>query len=168
MKIGLDKIAKKEDDMKRSLSFILAGLLVIAIALTSCGQKTTVKQVINTDKAPAAIGPYSQGVRAGNYIFVAGEGPLDPQTGEILGETIQEQTKQTLENIKAILEANGATLRDVVKVTVVLTDLTNFTGMNEVYSTYFTDFFPARTTFGAELVLPDMLVEIDAIAYVGE
>lgn len=124
------------------------------------------KEVIKSDKAPAAIGPYSQGCKAGDYIFVSGQGPLDPQTGNIKGDNIQEQTRQTLENIKAILEANSATMSDVVKVTVVLTDLSNFKLMNEVYKTFFPEPFPARICYGAALVLPEMLVEIDAIAYV--
>lgn len=126
------------------------------------------KKVIRTDKAPAAIGPYSQGYRAGDFIFVAGQGPLDPQTGKIKGDTIEEQTSQTLENIKAILQANGASMADVVKVTAVLTDLSNFKPMNEVYKTFFTEPFPARICYGAALLLPTMLVEIDAIAYVGK
>ena len=124
------------------------------------------KEVIKTDKAPAAVGPYSQGCKAGDYIFVSGQGPLDPQTGNIKGNTIQEQTRQTLENIKAILEANGVSMKDVVKVTVVLTDLSNFKPMNEVYKAFFPEPFPARICYGTALVLPEMLVEIDAIAYV--
>jgi len=126
------------------------------------------KKVIKTDKAPAAIGPYSQGYRAADFIFVSGQGPLNPQTGKIQGHTIEEQTRQTLGNIKAILEANGASLTDVVKGTVVLTDLANFKPMNEVYKTFFTEPFPARICYGAQLALPGMLVEIDAIAYIGE
>ena len=126
------------------------------------------KKVIKTDKAPAAIGPYSQGYRAGDFIFVSGQGPLNPQTGKIEGNTIQEQTRQTLENIKAILKADGASMGDVVKVSVLLTDLGNFKPMNEVYKTFFSEPFPARMTCGAGLALPNMLVEIDAIAYVGE
>lgn len=126
------------------------------------------KEIIKTDKAPAAIGPYSQGYRAGDFIFVSGQGPLDPQTGKVQGDTIGEQTRQTLENIKAILQGSGASMRDVVKVTVILTDLANFKRMNDVYRTFFTEPFPARITCGGGLALPGMLVEIDAVAYVGE
>lgn len=126
------------------------------------------KRIINTDKAPAAIGPYSQGYRAGDFIFVSGQGPLNPQTGKIEGNTIEQQTRQTLENIKAILKADGASMGDVVKVSVLLTDLGNFKPMNEVYKTFFSEPFPARMTYGAGLALPNMLVEIDAIAYIGE
>lgn len=126
------------------------------------------KKVIKTDKAPAAIGPYSQGYRAEDFIFVSGQGPRDPQTGKVQGHTIEEQTRQTLENIKVILQANGASMGDVVKVTVLLTDLANFRPMNKVYQTFFSEPFPARICYGAQLALPRMLVEIDAIAYVGE
>jgi 2-iminobutanoate/2-iminopropanoate deaminase len=126
------------------------------------------REIIKTDRAPAAVGPYSQGYRAGDFIFVAGQGPLDPRTGKIKGNTIEEQTRQTLQNIKAILEAGGASMGDVVKVTVILTDLANFRPMNEVYKTFFSEPFPARVTYGAALALPNMLVEIDAVAYVGE
>lgn len=126
------------------------------------------KEIIKTDKAPAAVGPYSQGYRAGDFVFVAGQGPLDPQTGKVQGDTIEEQTSNTLENIKAILEASGAGMRDVVKVTVILTDLAYFKRMNEVYKTFFAEPFPARVTYGAGLALPKMMVEIDAVAYVGE
>jgi len=126
------------------------------------------KRIIKTDKAPTAIGPYSQGYRAGDFIFVSGQGPLNPQTGKIQGDTIEEQTRQTLENIKAILKSDGASLTDVVKVSVLLTDLANFKPMNEVYKTFFIEPFPARICYGAQLALPGMLVEIDAIAYVGK
>lgn len=126
------------------------------------------KRIISTGKAPAAIGPYSQGYRAGNFIFVSGQGPLNPQTGKIQGDTIEEQTRQTLENIKAILEADGASMADVVKVSVLLTDLANFKPMNEVYQTFFPALFPARICYGVGLALPNMLVEIDATAYVGK
>ena len=126
------------------------------------------KEVIETDKAPVAIGPYSQGYRAGDFIFVSGQGPLNPHTGKMQGNTIEEQTKQTLENIKSILEAGGASMGDVVKVTVVLTDFANFKPMNGIYKAFFSEPFPARICYGGQLTLPGMLVEIDAIAYVGK
>jgi len=126
------------------------------------------RKVIKTEKAPTPVAPYSQGWRAGDFIFTAGQGPLDPQTRKIQGSTIEEQTRRTLENIKAILKANGADMDDVVKVTVILTDPANFKAMNEVYKTFFPEPFPARTTFGGQLVLPGMLVEIEAVAYVGK
>lgn len=124
------------------------------------------KQQITTTSGATHMGAYSQGLRAGDFIFVSGQGPLDPVTGKIVGETIEEQTARTLENIKAILEAGGATMADVVKVTAHLTDLSNFAAYNKVYATYFPDPKPVRTTVGSQLL--GMLVEIDAIAYVGE
>lgn len=126
------------------------------------------KTVLKTDKAPAAAGPWSAGWRAGDYVFVAGQGPIDPKTGKVTGTTIQEQTERTLQNVAAIVEAAGGSMSDVVKVTVILTDLANFAGMNEVYKKFFKEPFPARMTYGAPLVVPGMLVEIDAIAYVGK
>ena len=124
------------------------------------------KQQITTTSGASPMGAYSQGLRAGDFIFVSGQGPLDPTTGKIVGETIEEQTARTLENIKAILEAGGATMADVVKVTAHLTDLSNFAAYNKVYATYFPDPKPVRTTVGSQLL--GMLVEIDAIAYVGK
>ena len=124
------------------------------------------KQQITTTSGASPMGAYSQGLRTGDFIFVSGQGPLDPSTGKIVGETIEEQTARTLENIKAILEAGGATMADVVKVTAHLTDLSNFAAYNKVYATYFPDPKPVRTTVGSQLL--GMLVEIDAIAYVGK
>ena len=124
------------------------------------------KQQITTTTGASPMGAYSQGLRAGDFIFVSGQGPLDPETGKIVGDTIEEQTARTLENIKAILEAGGATMADVVKVTAHLTDLSNFAAYNRVYATYFPDPKPVRTTVGSQLL--GMLVEIDAIAYVGK
>ena len=124
------------------------------------------KLQITTTSGASPMGAYSQGLRAGDFIFVSGQGPLDPSTGKIVGETIEEQTARTLENIKAILEAGGATMADVVKVTAHLTDLSNFAAYNKVYATYFPDPKPVRTTVGSQLL--GMLVEIDAIAYVGK
>lgn len=124
--------------------------------------------VIKTTNAPISSAPISQGHRVGDFIFLSGQGPFDPQTRKIKGDTMEEQTRQTLENIKAILQAGGASMRDVVKVSVILTDVTNFGSMNEVYKTFFSEPFPARKCYGAQLNIPNMLVEIDAIAYVGK
>ncbi len=124
------------------------------------------KQQITTKSGASPIGAYSQGVRAGDFIFVSGQGPLDPATGKLVGETIEEQTRRVLENIKAILAAGGATMADVVKVSAHLSDVALFDRYNKVYSTYFPDPKPARTTVGSQLM--GILVEIDAIAYVGE
>lgn len=128
------------------------------------------KKVIKTDKAAAAIGPYSQGIRVGDFIFTAGQGPRDPKTSQRTGDTIEEQSKWCLENIKGVLEAEGASMEDVVKVTVLLSDVSNFKGMNEVFKTYFPEDKapPARVTTGVSLVLAGGLVEMDCIAYVGK
>ena len=124
------------------------------------------KQQITTKSGASPIGAYSQGLRAGDFIFVSGQGPLDPVTGQIVGDTVEEQTARVLENIKSILAAGGATMADVVKVTAHLSDLSLFERYNKVYATYFPDPKPTRTTVGSQLL--GILVEIDAIAYVGD
>jgi len=124
------------------------------------------KQQIRTNTGASPIGAYSQGIRAGDFVFVSGQGPLDPETGRIVGETVEEQTARVLENIKAILEASGTSMADVVKVSAHLSDLALFERYNKVYATYFPDPKPARITVGSQLL--GILVEIDAIAYVGE
>jgi 2-iminobutanoate/2-iminopropanoate deaminase len=124
------------------------------------------KQAISTRKGASPGGAYSQGLKAGDFVFVSGQGPLDPESGKVVGETIEEQTARTLENVKAILEAAGASMADVVKVSAHLTDLSLFDRYNKVYSTYFPDPKPTRTTVGSQLL--GMMVEIDAIAYVGD
>lgn len=124
------------------------------------------KQEIKTSKAAAPGGAYSQGLRVGDFVFVSGQGPIDPETGRIVGMTIEEQVRRTLENVKAILEAAGATMADVVKATVHLADIGDFPRFNAVYSEYFPDPKPTRTT--VQSVLHDIKVEIDVIAYVGE
>ncbi len=123
------------------------------------------KTQITTKAGASPVGAYSQGLRAGDFVFVSGQGPLDPQTGKVVGETIEEQTARVLENIKAILEAGGASLADVVKVSAHLSDLSLFERYNRVYASYFPDPKPTRTTVGSQLL--GILVEIDAIAYVG-
>jgi 2-iminobutanoate/2-iminopropanoate deaminase len=124
------------------------------------------KVQIQTKNAPTPVGPYSQALKAGDFVFVAGQGSIDPVTQKIIGETIEEQTTQTLSNIKAILAEAGVTMGDVVKATVHLSDLALFSRFNAVYSSYFPDPKPVRTTVGSQL--PGILVEIDVIAYVGD
>jgi 2-iminobutanoate/2-iminopropanoate deaminase len=124
------------------------------------------KQQITTRSGASPIGAYSQGLRVGDFVFVSGQGPLDPETGQIVGTTIEEQTARVLENIKAILAAGGASMANVVKVSAHLSDLSLFERYNKVYATYFPDPKPTRTTVGSQLL--GILVEIDAIAYVGE
>ena len=123
------------------------------------------KQQITTSAGAPPAGAYSQGLRVGDFVFVSGQGPRDPVTGE-MGATIEEQTARTLENVKAILEAGGASMADVVKVSAHLSDLALFEAYNRVYATYFPDPKPVRTTVGSQL--NGNMVEIDAIAYVGK
>lgn len=124
------------------------------------------KKLITIPNGPRPGGAYSPCLRAGDFIFVAGQGPVNPATGQIVGDTIEEQTRQTLENIKAILEAAGASMADVVKSTVHLSDLNLFQRYNAVYAEYFPEPRPVRTTVGSQLL--GFMVEIDVIAYVGE
>lgn len=124
------------------------------------------KRQITTASGASPAGAYSQGIRAGDFVYVSGQGPLDSVTGEIVGETIEEQTERTLENVKAILEAAGASMADAVKATVHLSDLALFDRYNEVYLRYFPDPKPVRTTVGSQLL--GIMVEIDVVAYVGD
>ena len=119
---------------------------------------------IQTDRAPAAIGPYSQAIRHGNMIFTAGQIPLDPQTGEIVGDDITTQTRQVLDNLSAVLEAGGAQLEQVVKTTCFLNDLDDVAAFNEVYQLYLGTTAPARSCVAVERLPKDVLVEIEALA----
>ena len=121
---------------------------------------------IQTEKAPHAIGPYSQGIVAGNMLYTAGQIALDPATGELIGGDIAAQTKRVLDNLSAILQEAGSSLDRVVKTTVYLSDMGEFSAMNDVYSTYFTSHKPARSTVQAARLPRDVKVEIDAIAVV--
>jgi 2-iminobutanoate/2-iminopropanoate deaminase len=124
------------------------------------------KYVIQSKKGAPPRGAYSQGWRAGDFIFVTGTGPIDPSTGQLVGDDIEQQTEQTIDNIAAVLEADGASLRDVVKVTVHLSDTSLFARYNAVYSRRFSQPYPVRTTVGSDLGhSPGMLIEIDCIAY---
>lgn len=126
------------------------------------------KKIISTTEAPAAIGPYSQAVRAGSMIFCAGQVPLDPKTGQIVSEDISEQTRRVLDNLTAVLKAEGLTMANIVKTTVFLADFGDFPKMNEVYATYFTDQPPARSTVGVSTLPKNARVEIEAIAIANE
>ncbi|MDR0924027.1 MAG: RidA family protein [Hungatella sp.] len=126
------------------------------------------KKVLATEKAPAAIGPYSQGVRGGDYVFISGQLPIDPATGEFAGEDIVSQTKQSLTNIKAILESEGLSMANVVKTTVLLKNISEFGAMNEVYASFFAGECPARAAFEVAALPKNALVEIEAIAYCGK
>ncbi len=123
------------------------------------------KRVIHTDAAPAAIGPYSQAVRAGDFVFTAGQIGLDPDTGQMVPGGIEAQTRQALRNLQAVLEAAGASLSQVVKTTVFLQDMNDFAAMNAVYATFFPSEPPARSAVQAAALPKGALVEIEAVAY---
>lgn len=122
------------------------------------------KEVIHTDSAPGVVGPYSQGVRAGGFIFTAGQIALDPVSGKMVGETIEEQTRRVLENLKAVLEAAGSGMHKVVKTTVFITDMSKFASMNSVYTEYFPAPYPARSTLPMASLPLGGLVEIECVA----
>ena len=126
------------------------------------------KQPIKTPRAPAAIGPYSQGVKAGGFIFISGQIPLDPTSGEIVNGDVAQQTDRVMRNIRAILDDSGATLQDVVKTTIFLADMNDFAAVNEVYGRYFDSEPPARATVQVARLPKDVRVEIEATAWVGE
>jgi 2-iminobutanoate/2-iminopropanoate deaminase len=122
------------------------------------------RQKIHTEQAPAAVGPYSQGNIAGNLVFSAGQLGLDPKTGQFVSDNVQDQTRQALENLRAVLEAGGVSLADVAKTTVFLSDMGNFKAMNEIYAQFFTDPYPARSAVAVKDLPLGGLVEIEAIA----
>ena len=124
------------------------------------------KEIVNTDRAPKAIGPYSQAVKANGFIFVSGQIPIDPDTNDLVKGDIAEQTIQVIKNIKNILEAGGSGLEDVVKTTVYLRDLKKFGDMNRAYGEFFTNLFPARATVEVSNLPKGADVEIDAVAVV--
>lgn len=128
----------------------------------------TMKKVFATDNAPAAIGPYSQAVQGGDYVYVSGQLPIDPATGQFAGDDIASQTRQSLTNIKSILESEGLSMDNVVKTTVLLDSIADFGAMNEVYATFFTGECPARAAFEVAALPKAALVEIEAVAYCGK
>lgn len=124
------------------------------------------KHVIQSKRGAPPQGAYSQGWRAGDFVFVTGTGPVDPVTGKLVGDTIEQQTEQTIDNLAAILEGGGASLSDVVKMTVHLSDTSLFSRYNQVYARRFSRPYPVRTTVGSDLGhSPGMLIEMDCIAY---
>ena len=122
------------------------------------------RDVVLTDRGPKPIGPYSQAIRANGFLFVSGQVALDPQTGTLVGSTVQEQTERTLENLKGVVEAAGTKMAHVVKVSVFLKDMNDFAAMNEVYGRYFASAPPARTTVQVARLPKDALVEMDVVA----
>ena len=122
------------------------------------------KKVINTTQAPSAIGPYSQAIQVGNLVYTSGQIPIDPATGAFVEGGIKEQTRQSLRNIKAILEEAGLTMANVVKTTVFMADMNDFADMNAVYAEFFTESFPARSAIAAKSLPKGALVEIEVVA----
>lgn len=122
------------------------------------------REVILTDRGPKPIGPYSQAIRTNGFLYVSGQVALDPKTGELVGTDVRQQTERAFENIKGILEAAGSNLHHIVKTTVFLKDMNDFTAMNEVYAKYFTAAPPARSTVQVARLPKDALVEIEVIA----
>lgn len=124
------------------------------------------KKIIKTHKAPQAIGPYSQAVKSGNFIFASGQIPLDPVSGAMVENDIQKQTERVMENIKGLLESENLTFANVIKTTCFLSDMGNFAAFNEVYAKYFTENPPARSTVAVKALPKDALVEVEIIAIV--
>ena len=143
-----------------------------ALLMTSCMGNNDVKQLkqvddmkaISTEKAPAAIGPYSQAIEANGFVYASGQLPIDPATGQFPEGGIKEQTRQSLLNAQAILKSEGLNLNNVVKTTVLLSDIANFVPMNEVYAEFFEQPFPARSAFAVKDLPKGALVEIEMIA----
>ena len=121
-------------------------------------------KALHSEKAPKAIGPYSQAIVAGNLVFTSGQLPIDPATGEFAPGGIKEQTRQSLENVKNVLAEAGIDLSHVVKTTVLLSDIADFAAMNEVYATFFAEPFPARSAFAVKTLPKNALVEIEVVA----
>lgn len=154
--------------MNRRKFLFAAGLLGAAVSrvLAGTGRSTVVKEQVQTDKAPKAIGPYSQGIVANGFVFCSGQIPIDPATGELNTGTIEEQTRLVLKNLGAVLEAAGSSFGEVVKATVFLQDMNDFARMNEVYGEFFKAPYPARAAVQAARLPRDVKVEIEAIALV--
>ncbi len=145
--------------MKQILFFLL-----ILLMFSSMKNSDNMKQVIKTENAPAAIGPYSQAIEINNTLYISGQIPLDPKTGNIVTGGIKEQTEQVMKNIAAILKEAGYSFSDVVKSTCLLSDINNFTAMNEVYAEYYPVDPPARAAFAVKDLPKGALIEIETIA----
>lgn len=122
------------------------------------------RTIISSNKIPAAIGPYSPAVKVGGILFISGQLPMDPKTGNIVGGNVQKQTKQILENLKTLLELYSFTLRNIVKTTVFLKDINDFANFNRIYAEYFKERFPARSCIEVACLPKNVAIEIDAIA----
>ena len=131
-----------------------------------CGQIEMTKQVVSTEKAPAAVGPYSQAINTGPLVYVSGQIPFDPATGEIVPGDVQDQTRQSLKNVREVLLAAGSSMDKIVKATVFITDMNDFPRVNEVYAEFFPENPPARACVEVSRLPKDVKVEIEAIALV--
>jgi len=126
------------------------------------------RKIVKTDKAPQAIGPYSQAIEAGGFVFISGQIPIDPKTGNVVQEDIKSQTTLIMENAKAILDSSGCTMASVVKTTIYLKDMADFGSVNEVYGEYFTVDPPARATVEVSRLPKDVALEMDFVAWKGQ
>ena len=148
------------------ISIFLCTISITSILIFSQEPTEMQKEIISTENAPQAIGPYSQAVKAGNLMFISGQIPLDPKTGDLVSESIDDQAKQVLNNIKSICEAAGQSIDDIVKISIFLTDLENFAIVNEVMKEYFTEPYPARATVEVSGLPLGVKVEIEAIVLI--
>ena len=152
---------------RRRFALIISSLVAFASSgLAKLGRSAIVKKVIQTIKAPKAIGPYSQAIAANGFIFCSGQIPADAETGQLSTGTIEEQTRLVFKNIGAVLEAAGSSYADIVKATVFLQDMNDFTRMNAAYSEFFETSYPARSTVQVARLPRDAKVEIEVIAVV--
>ncbi len=143
--------------------FFLCTISIISTLTFSKEPNQMTKEIISTENAPQAIGPYSQAVKAGNLMFISGQIPLNPKTGDLVAESIEDQARQVLENVKSICEAAGRSLDDIVKISIFLTDLSNFAVVNDVMKEYFSEPYPARATVEVSGLPLGVNVEIEAI-----
>jgi 2-iminobutanoate/2-iminopropanoate deaminase len=145
--------------MKNNITAVL-----IAVILTGCSPQGTIREIISSPDAPAAIGPYSQAVRVGDRIYLSGQLGMDPATGKLAGREFEAQARQALDNQKAILEAAGFSLKDVVQCQVFVTDMNNYPAFNTIYKEYFTGDFPARAVLEVSRIPAEGLIEIMMVA----
>jgi 2-iminobutanoate/2-iminopropanoate deaminase len=132
------------------------------------GRRMIKKQIITTVAAPEPVGPYSQAIKIGGFLYVSGQIAISPQTGELVQESFGDETRMVLENLKAIIEAGGSSLDDTVKVTIYLKDMNNFSEFNDIYGEYFAKSLPARACVEVSRLPKDVHIEIEAVAYCGD
>lgn len=142
----------------------ISAVILLIILFSGCSYHNNVREIVSTPEAPAAIGPYSQAVRTGDRLYLSGQLGLDPATGNFAGQDFESQARQALENQKAILEASGFSLEDVVQCQVFVTDLDNYPKFNNIYKEYFIDNFPARAVLEVSRIPADGLIEIMMVA----